>query len=96
MITGDTASISNFKSHNLLKKFGSAPQTAATLTFIIYMLAEHPEVMARLREEVMLKVGSSKRPSYDDLREMKYMRAVINGELGLGGLFSSTDLTFDS
>ena len=54
-------------------------QTAATLTFIIYMLAEHPEVMKRLREEIMQMVGSSRRPTYDDLRDMKYMRAVING-----------------
>jgi hypothetical protein len=48
------------------------------------MLAEHPEVMTRLREEILQKVGSSRRPTYDDLRDMKYMRAVING---LSGVF---------
>lgn len=35
--------------------------------------------MARLREEILSKVGPTKRPSYDDLRDMKYLRAVING-----------------
>lgn len=44
------------------------------------MLAEHPEVMKRLREEVLTKVGPYRRPEYDDLKEMKYLRAVINGE----------------
>ncbi|KAG1731965.1 cytochrome P450 [Suillus paluster] len=57
--------------------------TAATLTFVIYMLAEHPDVLHRLREEILSKVGSSRRPTYDDMRDMKYMRAVINETLRL-------------
>lgn len=43
------------------------------------MLAEHPEVLKRLREEVLEKVGPRRRPEYDDLKDMKYLRAVING-----------------
>jgi hypothetical protein len=35
--------------------------------------------MARLREEVLGKIGNSRRPDYDDIRNMKYLRAVING-----------------
>jgi len=57
--------------------------TAGTLTFVIYLLAEHPEVMARLREEILSKVGPTRRPSYDDLRDMKYLRAVINETMRL-------------
>jgi len=44
------------------------------------MLSQHPDVLRRLREEILNKVGSSRRPNYDDMRDMKYMRAVINGE----------------
>lgn len=55
-------------------------KTAGTLTFVVYLLAEHPDVMVRLRDEILSKVGPSMRPSYDDLRDMKYLRAVINGE----------------
>lgn len=44
------------------------------------MLTQHPDVLHRLREEILSKVGSSRRPTYDDMRDMKYMRAVINGE----------------
>jgi cytochrome P450 len=54
-------------------------QTASTLTFVVYMLAEHPHVLARLREEILQKVGPYKRPEHDDLKEMKYLRATING-----------------
>jgi len=53
--------------------------TAATLTFIIYFLSKHPEVMKRLREEVLAHIGPESRPSYDKIKDMKYLRAVING-----------------
>ncbi|KAI8986306.1 cytochrome P450 [Trametes punicea] len=57
--------------------------TACTLTFAIYALAEHPEVMRRLRKEVSSIVGLDQRPTYDNIREMKYMRAFINEVLRL-------------
>ncbi|KAI6140926.1 cytochrome P450 [Pisolithus thermaeus] len=57
--------------------------TASTLTFLVYMLSEHPNVLRRLRAEVLSSVGDSRRPTYDDVREMKYMRAVINETLRL-------------
>ena len=55
-------------------------KTAATLTFAVYMIASHPAILARLREEILSKVGPSARPTYDDIRDMKYLRAVINGK----------------
>lgn len=54
--------------------------TAATLTFVMYFLASYPAVCTRLREEILAKVGSTRRPDYDDIRDMKYLRAVINGK----------------
>ncbi|KIK16473.1 hypothetical protein PISMIDRAFT_686262 [Pisolithus microcarpus 441] len=57
--------------------------TASTLTFLVYMLSQHPDVLKRLRAEVLSTVGSSRGPTYDDVREMKYMRAVINETLRL-------------
>ena len=43
------------------------------------MLAENPDVLARLREEIMSRIGPTGKPTYDDFREMKYLRAVLNG-----------------
>jgi cytochrome P450 len=55
--------------------------TAATLTFIVYCLAMYPTVLVKLREEILEKVGPTRRPEYDDIKDMKYLRAVINGAL---------------
>ena len=49
------------------------------LTFSFYMLSEHPDIEKRLRQEIYDKVGRTERPRYDQMREMKYMRAFING-----------------
>ncbi|KAH9892521.1 cytochrome P450 monooxygenase pc-2 [Cubamyces lactineus] len=57
--------------------------TACTLTFAVYRLAEHPDVLQRLREEILSVVGPTRRPTYDDIRNMKYLRAVINETLRL-------------
>ncbi|CAE7097245.1 unnamed protein product [Rhizoctonia solani] len=57
--------------------------TAATLTFAVYILAENPEIMAKLRSEVLNHLGTSNYPTPDDFKEMKYMRAVLNETLRL-------------
>ncbi|KAG2056638.1 cytochrome P450 [Suillus hirtellus] len=57
--------------------------TASTLTSVIYLLAMHPEFLTRLREEIISKVGLTRRPTYDDIKEMKYLRAVLNETLRL-------------
>ena len=57
--------------------------TSCTLTFAVYALAQHPRVLARLRAEVRATVGPARRPTYDDVREMKFMRAFINEVLRL-------------
>ncbi|KAJ7165579.1 cytochrome P450 [Mycena crocata] len=57
--------------------------TSATLTFAIYMLAEHPEMAQRLRDEILSKIGTSKRPTHEDMKTMPYLRAFINETLRL-------------
>lgn len=46
----------------------------------MYFLAMYPEIKQRLRAEILEKIGSSRRPTLEDIREMKYLRAVINGK----------------
>lgn len=43
------------------------------------MLAEHPEIAQRLRKEILDVIGPTARPTYENLRDMKYMRAFVNG-----------------
>ncbi|KAJ7272402.1 cytochrome P450 [Mycena rebaudengoi] len=46
-------------------------------------LSAYPAVCARLRTEILQHVGAERRPTYDDIREMKYLRAVINETMRL-------------
>lgn len=54
-------------------------QTAALITFTVYMLSEHPHVYDHLRQEIINTVGIANGPTSEDLRNMKYLRAVLNG-----------------
>ncbi|KAK0438207.1 cytochrome P450 [Armillaria borealis] len=56
--------------------------TSSLLTFAVYMMCEHPDMAARLRSEILEKVGTGK-PTYDDIRDMKYLRAFLNETLRL-------------
>ncbi|PSR74975.1 hypothetical protein PHLCEN_2v9389 [Hermanssonia centrifuga] len=40
----------------------------------------YPTVLRRLRDEIFEKVGQTRRPTYEDIRNMKYLRAVLNAE----------------
>ncbi|KAK0462792.1 cytochrome P450 monooxygenase pc-3 [Armillaria novae-zelandiae] len=56
--------------------------TASLLTFAVYMMCEHPKMATRLRSEILEKVGT-KTPTYEDVRDMKYLRAFLNETLRL-------------
>ncbi|KAF7315083.1 hypothetical protein MIND_00022500 [Mycena indigotica] len=57
--------------------------TMSVLTNVVYFLSLHPEVMHRLREEILTFVGPSNRPTYDVIKQLKYLRAVINETMRL-------------
>ncbi|KDQ21154.1 hypothetical protein BOTBODRAFT_149912 [Botryobasidium botryosum FD-172 SS1] len=57
--------------------------TASTLTFATYALAMYPHVLRKLRQEILDTVGTQRRPTFEDVRQMKYLRAVLNETLRL-------------
>ncbi|KAF8164307.1 cytochrome P450 [Pholiota molesta] len=57
--------------------------TACTLTFALYMLCENPKIAERLHKEIADTVDGNNRPTYDNIRDMKYLRAFINEVLRL-------------
>lgn len=57
--------------------------TAATLSWAIYELGRHPDVVARLRAEILRVVGPDRTPTYADLKGMKYLQNVLNETLRL-------------
>lgn len=43
----------------------------------MYFLMNHPEVEAKLVDEVLRVLGQDRQPSYQQLTEMRYLNAVL-------------------
>lgn len=56
--------------------------TASTLMWTLYLLSQHPEVEAKLQEEVDHVLGD-RLPTFDDLQALTYTRQVIDESLRL-------------
>lgn len=52
----------------------SLDTTAAALSWTFYELSRHPEIVKRLREEIIQTVGLNELPTYDNLKNMKYLQ----------------------
>lgn len=57
--------------------------TAGTLSFTFQELSTHPEVVTKLRREILDRVGPTRRPTYDDLKSMPYLQHTMNETLRL-------------
>lgn len=57
--------------------------TAATLSWAFYELSHYPQVVAKLRQEILATVGPTRAPTYDDLKNMTYLKHTINETLRL-------------
>lgn len=55
--------------------------TTAALTNLIFLLIKHPQVLARLREELDQNTGTREIPDYDVLFQLPYLRACVEGSL---------------
>ena len=80
-----TDSLSQFTNdHTVLRDqlvstlLASRDTTACTLAWLFYELAYHPDVYAKLRCEVLKTLGPNGKPSYDDLKSMKYVQYCLN------------------
>ena len=49
--------------------------TASTLQFVMFMLAANPNIQQRLYEDIC----SKEQLKYEDIRDMKYLDAIIKG-----------------
>jgi cytochrome P450 len=58
--------------------------TACSLSWLFYELSTHPEMVTKLRQEILNTVGIDKQPSYTDMKSMKYLQVssscVLNVE----------------
>lgn len=57
--------------------------TASTLSWTFYELAKHPEIYKKLRTEIINRIGLKRAPTYEDLKNMKYLQNVMHETLRL-------------
>ncbi|CAE7107490.1 unnamed protein product [Rhizoctonia solani] len=57
--------------------------TASLLTFIIYVLALHPDVCNQLAKEINETVCEDRLCTFEEIKSMRYLRATINETLRL-------------
>lgn len=55
--------------------------TASTLSWTFYEMARHPESFKKLRQEIIDTIGLVNAPTYDDLKNMKYLQYTMNETL---------------
>jgi cytochrome P450 len=54
--------------------------TACTLSWLFYELSNKPEIVQKLRDEILRVVGPTAQPTYDDLKSMKYLQVSFKLE----------------
>ena len=52
--------------------------TACALSWLFYELSYHPKVYQKLRDEVIRTLGMDGKPTYEDLKNMKYLQYCLN------------------
>ncbi|KAK4053493.1 hypothetical protein OIV83_001660 [Microbotryomycetes sp. JL201] len=52
--------------------------TQATLTSSLYVLAQNPEICKRLRSEILAVVPKGATPTYEDVKDVRYLRLFLN------------------
>ncbi|KJX99423.1 cytochrome p450 like protein [Zymoseptoria brevis] len=57
--------------------------TACTLSWLFYELSTHPEIVKKLRQEILSVVGPDEEPTYDHLKAMRYLTHTMNETLRL-------------
>lgn len=57
--------------------------TAGTLSFLFYELSRHPEIVTKLRQEILERIGSDTQPNFEDLRGCSYLQKTLSETLRL-------------
>lgn len=57
--------------------------TAATLSWTMYELCNYPEIWAKLRQQVLDVIGPTRTPTYDDLKNIRYLNHALDETLRL-------------
>ncbi|XP_008538325.1 cytochrome P450 3A12 isoform X2 [Equus przewalskii] len=63
--------------------FAGYETTSTSLSFLMYLLATHPDVQQKLQDEIDVTFPNKALPTYDTLLQMEYLDMVLNESLRL-------------
>ncbi|XP_008822296.2 cytochrome P450 3A11-like [Nannospalax galili] len=63
--------------------FAGYETSSSTLSFVMYLLATHPDIQKKLQEEIDAALPNKVLPTYDTVMEMEYLDMVLNETLRL-------------
>ncbi|KAM5228527.1 cytochrome P450 3A11-like [Ctenodactylus gundi] len=61
--------------------FAGYETTSSTLSFLMHLLATHPDVQKKLQQEIDMALPNKAIPTYDTVMEMEYLDMVVNETL---------------
>ncbi|XP_062611389.1 cytochrome P450 3A24-like, partial [Saccostrea cucullata] len=76
----------------LLFFFAGYETTASTLSFLVYLLAVHPDIQQRVYNEIVSELGDEE-PGYDNIGKLQYMEMCINETMRMYPVAARTDRT---
>jgi cytochrome P450 len=58
--------------------FAGSDTTASSMTWIFFELARNPRVVRKLRNIILERIGSTRPPTYQEVKDFKYLQHIIN------------------
>ena len=81
--TGERLAPENIRRQVITFLIAGHETTSGALSFALHYLAQHPEIAARARAEVLRVWGDTARPGYDQVAKLRYARRVLDESLRL-------------
>lgn len=83
--TGSHKALSDLElvAQSIIFIFAGYETTSTSLSFLMYLLATHPDVQQKLQEEIDATFPNKAPPTYDALFQMEYLDMVLNESLRL-------------
>lgn len=81
--TGEVMSNQQLRDEVMTMYIAGQETSANALSWTLYLLAKHPEVMERLRAEVQFVLGNNPTPSFHELMRLQYTKQVLDESMRL-------------
>ncbi|MGW8744895.1 cytochrome P450 [Streptomyces sp. WAC 04229] len=82
-VTGERLSPENVRRQVITFLVAGHETTSGALSFALHYLAQHPDVAARVRDEVDRVWGDTEAPGYEQVARLRYTRRVLDESLRL-------------